>query len=204
MRQASRQGYAVQGLGPPDCLRALRQTGSVASFEFRPLRFRPHSATASFAQKQAKGLRLRGGLCRANRHQRRMLRALRNRLSVIVGLGILRFRLRRAAASSAVAQPAASWHGALYSLPPLSMASARLGVTCPANGGGRQLNIMQELCATQKSATSATPHNFALCVSCLRFVASLLRIYAPAILVLPGTSSNARPPVRPLRGSRGR
>ena len=68
-------GCAVPASGPPDCLRKLRQTGSVASFELRPLRYRPRSATAPFAPVNgAKGLRLRSGLRRAGIGHRRMLR----------------------------------------------------------------------------------------------------------------------------------
>ena len=51
-RQAPRRATPCQDSGPPDCLRKLRQTGSVAPFEFRPLRSRPRSATAPFAPKQ--------------------------------------------------------------------------------------------------------------------------------------------------------
>lgn len=51
-RQAPRRATPCQVSGPPDCLRELRQTGSVAPVEFGPLRSRPHSATAPFAPKQ--------------------------------------------------------------------------------------------------------------------------------------------------------
>ena len=51
-RQAPRRATPCQDLGLPACLRKLRQTGSVAPVEFRPLRSRPHSATAPFAPKQ--------------------------------------------------------------------------------------------------------------------------------------------------------
>ena len=68
-------GCAGPASGPPDCLRKLRQTGFVASFELSPLRYRPRSATAPFAPKDgAKGLRLRSGLRRAGIRHRRLLR----------------------------------------------------------------------------------------------------------------------------------
>lgn len=68
-------GCAVPASGPPDCLRKLRQTGSAASFELWPLRYRPRSATAPFAPENgAKGLRLRSGLRRAGIQHRRLLR----------------------------------------------------------------------------------------------------------------------------------
>ncbi len=173
-------GYAVPGFGAARL--PLRATADWLRGFVRccPLRYRPHSATAPFANKKAKGLRLRAGLCRARRHQRRMLRALRNRLSVIVGLGILRFRLCRAAGWLGC-RPALRVPARRYSFPPTigyGFGCFRCGLPSQLRWSATQHNA--GIMRSAKNALSAAPHNFALCVSCLRFV-----------------DTPARPPVRP-------
>jgi len=96
-RQAPRRATPCQDSGPPDCLRKLRQTGSVASVECSPLRSRPHSATAPFAPKQ-RGPRaaapLRAAPCRDSPPPD-CLRKLRQTGSVpLAGLVTLCYRLR--------------------------------------------------------------------------------------------------------------
>ena len=110
-RQAPRRAAPCRVHPPPDCLRKLRQTGSVP----------------------------------------------------LVGLVTLRYRLRGSTAGLSFAQPGASPHGAGLSRPQLPGASLRFGAAYPTRVGGRQLNIMLELCAAQKPRC---PLRRIICIMC--------------------------------------
>ena len=161
-RQAPRRAEPCQDSEPPDCLRKLRQTGSVASFEFRPLRSRPHSATAPFAPNSgAKGLRLRSGLRRAEIHHRQTVSASSDRLALCSLLAWLLFVTACAGplAGSAIAQPAASPHCAGLSRPRLSVVLVKVRCCLPNQGRWSATEHNAGIMRSAKTALSASPHN---------------------------------------------
>lgn len=130
----------LRRLRPQNGLRHLRN--ALGAFVWRcPLRFRPLYATAPFAQKT--GPRAcgsgRAAPCRTRTppDATQPARWLRSAWAPFVAACAWPL------AGSAVAQPTASPHGAVFSRPQLFTSSVRYRAACPASVGGRQMNIMR-------------------------------------------------------------
>jgi len=121
-------GCAVPASGPPDCLRKLRQTVSVASFDAWPLRYRPRSATAPLAPENgAKGLRLR------RRQDKQKARCYAGLKTTLGGTGYCVWWRRRG--SNPRPQELHFW---LYMLSPLIAFANR----CPTGEGPRRTSLI--------------------------------------------------------------
>lgn len=168
-------GCAVPASGPPDCLRKLRQTGSVTSFELWPLRYRPRSATAPFAPEDgAKGLRLRSGLRRGGIGHRRLLR---NRLGGFGRVGFPSLPLARghwqARLSPSLPRPRTALR---FPAPNCLRLRQRSGAAYPTRVGGRQWNIMLEIMRStplRSVQSGLRPHN-------LHYVSIASACFSPA------------------------